>query len=77
MLMKKYREYAAPGACYAGIGCSRIAPGVFLNGLFGVAGVLSYGCSCVYFMTAAGAKKYAAQCDDGTFAARLKREGGR
>jgi len=72
MLMIKYNYYLALGACYLGLGSSQVALSASLNGLFGVAGGLFFLCGSLFFLNAAILKKYAAEYDDGTFAAILK-----
>ena len=72
MLMTKYNSYVALGACYLALGSSQIALSTTLNNLFSVSGALFYVCSFLFFATSGMFKKYAAQYDDGTFAAIFK-----
>lgn len=72
MLMVKYNSCLALGACYMGLGASQVALASSLNGLFGVSGALLFFCSSLFFINASILKKYAAEYDDGTFAAVFK-----
>lgn len=74
MLMTKYNSYVALGACYLALGSSQIALSTTLNNLFYMSGGLFYVCSFLFFATAGLLKKYAAEYDDGTFAAIFKME---
>jgi len=72
MLMIKYNAHLALGACYMGLGSSQVALSASLNGLFVVSGALFFLCSTLFFLNASVLKKYAAEYDDGTFAAVFK-----
>lgn len=74
MLMTKYNSYVALGACYLALGSSQIALSMSLNNLFYVSGALFYVCSCLFFINSGMLKKYAAEYDDGTYAAIFKME---
>jgi len=72
MLMVKYNACLALGACYMGLGSSHIALSASLNSLFGIGGALFLLCGSLFFLNASVLKKYAAEYDDGTFAAIFK-----
>ena len=75
MLMKKYDSYIALGVCYLCLVSSQIALSTTLNSLFYASGGLFFACSAMFFVVAGMIKKYAAEYDDGTYAARMKLEG--
>ena len=74
MLMTKYNSYVALGACYLALGSSQIALSMSLNNMFYASGTLFYVCSFIFFITSGMFKKYAAEYDEGTFAAIFKME---
>lgn len=74
MLMKKYDMYMALGACYLCLGASQIALSAAINGLFWVSSFSFYVCSFIFLGSASNFKKYAGEYDDGTYAARLKKD---
>lgn len=74
ILMKKYDEYMALGACYMCLGSTQVAISTTGPHLFGLTSVLFYLCSILFFLYAARMKKYANDYDDGTYAIRRKKE---
>lgn len=74
MLMKKHDSYMALGACYMCLGASQTALLAAMNGLFWASSFLFYVCSFIFFGAASSLKKYASDYDDGTYAARLKKD---
>lgn len=74
MLMSKCNSYIALGACYLALGSSQIALSASLNNLFYASGAMFFICSFLFFGISGTLKKYAAEYDDGTFAARMKAE---
>lgn len=73
-LMNKYSSYISLGACYMCLGSSQVALASTTNSWFGISSSLFYLCSAIFFIASSSYKKYASECNDGTYAKRLKRE---
>jgi hypothetical protein len=73
-LMNKNTSYIALGSCYLCLGSSQIALSSLSNSIFGLSSVLFYFCSFIFFLAAASYKNHAIRTDDGTYAARLKKD---
>ncbi len=74
ILMKKYKSTMVLGVCYISLGTSQVALASSGNRLFGLSAALCYLTSATFFLAASSFKSYSSECDDGSYAERLKRE---
>ncbi len=74
ILMRKYKSTMILGVCYISLGTSQVALASAGNTLFGLSAALCYLTSAIFFLVASSFKSYSIECDDGSYAERLKRE---
>lgn len=75
ILVKKYKSTMALGVCYMCLGSFQLAlESSTVNSFFRLSSALFYLASIMFFMAASSYKKYSLECDDGSYADRMKKD---